>query len=99
MATLNIASKANQAKSVPALLVAARINEVDPNSSININFQDADTLQSGDGEAVELILGTDNPVYGPEQVIARLMQAYPLIPGKDENLVHRHFIIQSTRQC
>jgi len=91
MATLNIASKANQAKSIPALLVAARVNNLDPNASIDINFQDADTLKSGGGEAVELIIGTDSPVYGSEKAIASLTQAYPVLQGKDESLVNSRF--------
>lgn len=91
MATLNIASKANQAKSVPALLVAARVNNLDPNASINIKFQDADTLESGGGEAVELIVGTESQVYGSEKVITSLIQAYPVLQGKDEGLVSSEF--------
>lgn len=98
MATFNIASKANQAKSVPALLVAARVNDLDPNASININFQDAESLMSGGGEAVELILGTESPVYGSEKAIASLLQVYPILQGKDESLVTFYYRMLSIVQ-
>ena len=91
MATLNVASKANQAKSVPALLVAARVNDLDPNASIKINFQDADSLKSGDGEAVELVLGNESPVYSSEKAIASLMQNYSILQGKNESFVNYPF--------
>lgn len=99
MATVNIASKANQAKSLPTLLVAARVNNLDPNASINMNFQDADTLKSGGGEAVELVLGTDSPVYGSEKAIASLIQAYPILKGKDETLVNSKLHCEQPRSA
>lgn len=87
MATLNIASKANQVTTLPALLVATYANESDPNVSITVKFVEADTLKSGDGASVELLLGNDSSTYGSEKVIENILVAYPFIQGKHENLV------------
>ena len=90
MATLSIASKANQATFLPALLVAALANESDPNASITLKFEEVDTLKSSDGAVVEFILGSDSPVYGSEKVIAKLIEAYPFLQGKHESLVRQN---------
>ncbi|KAL9119259.1 MAG: hypothetical protein Q9187_004183 [Circinaria calcarea] len=87
MATLNIASKANQATFLPALLIATHANETDPNASINIQYHEVDGFQSGNAAAVELILGTDSPVHGSEKAANKLLEEYPLILGKSEALV------------
>lgn len=36
---------------------------------------------------MELILGTDSPIYGSEKVIETILVAYPFLQGKHENLV------------
>ncbi|MCJ1482755.1 hypothetical protein MMC06_002921 [Schaereria dolodes] len=87
MATLNIASKANQAKFLPALLIAAYATESDPNASIRIKFQEIDTLKSGDETAAELILGSDSPIYDSEKIITKLVETYPFLQGKNESLI------------
>ena len=87
MATLNIASKANQATFLPALLIATYVIEIDPNVSININYHEVDNFKSGDAAAVELALGTDSPVYGSEKAAYKLLEAYPVLRGKNEDLV------------
>lgn len=91
MTTLNIASKANQATTLPVLLVASYAVESDPNASITVKFNEVDTLKSGDGASVELILGNDSPIYGSEKVIENILAAYPFLQGKHENLVGRLF--------
>lgn len=87
MATLNIASKANQATTLPALLIASYATESDPTASITVKFDEVDTLRSGDGATVELILEDDSPSYGSEKVIENILVAYPFLQGKHENLV------------
>lgn len=91
MTTLNIASKASQATTLPVLLVASYANESDPNASITVKFNEVDTLKSGDGASVELILGNDSPTYGSEKVIEDILVAYPFLQGKHENLVGQLF--------
>ncbi|MCJ1467515.1 hypothetical protein MMC07_006140 [Pseudocyphellaria aurata] len=84
---INIASKANQAITLPALLVAFYVKEFCPNASITANFDEVEILNAGDGASVELIFGNDSPIYGPEKVIEKFLVAYPSITGKHENLV------------
>lgn len=82
MTTLNIASKANQATTIPVLLVAQYAKEADPNASININFDEVEFLKSGDKATVELAIGNGTSLYGSEHVISELMNAYPFLEGK-----------------
>ncbi|MCJ1398874.1 hypothetical protein MMC11_002075 [Xylographa trunciseda] len=76
MATLHIASKANQATSIPALLVATLANNKDPNASITIDFQDAETLQSGSKESVEFVPKSGDSIHGSENVVSYLAKMY-----------------------
>ncbi|MCJ1370026.1 hypothetical protein MMC20_001238 [Loxospora ochrophaea] len=87
MATLTIASKANQATFLPALLVATRANELDTNTALTIRFEEVDTLKAGGGATAELTLGSGIPTYGSENIIAKLVNAYPFLQGKHENLI------------
>ena len=87
MANLNIASRANQAVTFPALLLAARANDADPNAIINIKFEDVDKLKGGDGAVAELILGTSSPVFGTEKIIASLITSYASLQEKQEENV------------
>ena len=87
MASLTLASKANQATLLPALLVATHANESDPNASITIQFEDAQSLKRAEGVTAELSLGTDAPTIGSEDVIAKLVDVYPSLQEKNQNLV------------
>ena len=87
MATLNIASKANQATTFPALLVAHYAKEADPNSSINVNFEEVETLKAQENATVEVTVGTGTSAYGFEKVIDVLAEAYPFLQGKNDTLV------------
>ena len=87
MTTLNIASKANQATTIPALLVAQYAKEADPNASININFDEVEALKTGDKATVELVIGNGTSSYGSEHVISELMAAYPFLQGKHVDAV------------
>lgn len=87
MATLNVASKANKAVTLPAVLVTQYAKESVPNASININFEEIDNLKSGDEATVELVQGTETSKYGTVQVIKSLLEVYPFLQGKDVELV------------
>jgi len=87
MSTLNIASKANQATTLPAALVAQYAKESDPNASINVNFEEEEALRSGDQAAVELVVASGTSTYGPVQVICCLIETYPFLQGKNEKVV------------
>lgn len=82
MAGLDIASKANQATTLPALLVATYAQVSDPNARININFTEVDTLKSGNNASVGLIVGNDETLYGSQQVIETLLEANTLLNGQ-----------------
>ncbi len=87
MPTLYIAAKANQAITVPVLLIASYANESDPNASIDLRFEEAETLESKDGATVELVVANDSPFRGFEQAITGLTAVYPFLQGKHEPLV------------
>jgi glutamyl-tRNA synthetase len=87
MATLNIASKANQATTFPALLVAHYAKESDPNASINVHFEEVEALKSGEKAAVELVVRSGTSKVGTENVTSGLIEAYPFLQSKHENLV------------
>lgn len=87
MAALTIASKANQAITLPALLVAENAKDSDPNAKIDIKFQDVETLQNADKSGLELEM-TDKPsVYSSTQVIRELLRLFAFWQGKNANLV------------
>ena len=81
MATLHIASKANQATSIPALLIATLANNKDPNASITIDFQDVETLRSGVKEAVEFVPKSGTSIHGSEHVVSHLAKSYSRVPN------------------
>lgn len=87
MATLTVASNANQATTLPAVLVASYAKFLDPNASINITFQDVETLHAGDGVALELVLTKESPIYSTDQIIEKLLEIYTSLHVKHENLV------------
>ena len=87
MATLTVASKANQASTLPALLVATFAKESDPNVSMNVNFEDVDVLKSDSLASVELTRENLSSVYSCEKVINELLSFYPFLQGKTTKLV------------
>lgn len=84
MASLTLASKANQATLLPLLLIATHANNSDPNVSITIQFEDTGTLKQATGATAELSLSTDPPTYDSEDVVAQLVEAYPSLQGKPQ---------------
>lgn len=89
MTTLDIASKANQASTFPALLIAHYANESDPDVSINFKFEEAETLKPGGKAAVEFVSGSGTSRNGSEQAISGLVESYPFLQGKNEKVVRR----------
>ena len=87
MTTLHIASKANQATTLPALLVASYVKESAKDAAVDIRFEELESLKSEYKASVELVLGSATPVYGSEQSIHNLVKAFPFLRGKNENLV------------
>lgn len=87
MARLTVASNANQATTLPAVLVASYAKFSDPNASINITFQDIETLHARDRVALELVFTKESPIYGTDQIIGKLLEIYSSLHVKHENLV------------
>lgn len=87
MAQLVIATKANPATSLPALLVATSVNESLGRPEIAIRFEEKDVLPAGDGKTVEFTAVGNNAVYGSENVIKELRTTFPFLKGKDEKQV------------
>ena len=87
MAALTIASKANQATTFPALLVAHNAKEADSKASITVNFEEVDTLKAENKPTVEIVVGSGTSTYGSEKVIEVLIEAYPFLQGKNSPLV------------
>lgn len=87
MATLTVACNANQATTLPAVLVASYAKLSDPNASINITFEDVETLHAGDGAALELIFTKDPPAYATDKIIGKLLEIHFSQRVKYEDLV------------
>ena len=87
MASLTIASKANQAITVPVLLVAHYAKESEPSVSLNTSFEDVDILTSNDGAVLELTLQNNAPVYAADSAIKSLVAAYPFMQDRHKDLV------------
>lgn len=88
MAALTIASKANQATTLPALVLAQYVNESDPNAKIDIGFEDVEHLLSADQSDLELRLTGKPPIYTSKNVLPELLQSFTFWQGKNEKLVH-----------
>ena len=87
MATLKIASKANQATTFPSLLVASLIKEFDPKTRFSVQFEDDGVLRSRGDEVVGLTLGDDESIYGLEKVLDKLLYSHSVLGSKDNDLV------------
>lgn len=83
MTTLTIASKANQATTLPVLLVASLVNESDPPAAVNLKFEEVEVLGSSNS-AVELLVKNGSPIHGSSKCLDKLAQEYPLLSGKHD---------------
>ncbi len=84
---LNIASKANQATTFPALLVASYLKETDKNSAWNIEFEEVESFKTDDTASVELTVDNSAPVHGSENAIYKLIETFSFLRGKNKSLV------------
>jgi hypothetical protein len=87
MSTINVASKANQAITLPIVLVAQYANESDLDPSISVSFEEVEALKPGDQAVVELVDGSSTSTYGFEQVMNGLIQKYSCLQGQNEKAV------------
>ncbi|KAI4244187.1 MAG: hypothetical protein LQ352_006901 [Teloschistes flavicans] len=87
MASLTIASKANQANTLPVLLVAHYAKEIDPNASIEFVFSDVEELLEEKQATVVFKPAKvhDEPLY--KDVTHTLMREYPKLQGKHDSVV------------
>ena len=87
MASFTIASKANQAETLPALLVAEYAKRSDPNAKINIGFKDVESLDPAKNSGLELNIAGESPVENSGDVIHSLLHNSNLGQGKGESSV------------
>ena len=88
MMTLNVASRANQATTLPIVLIANYVNESEHNASVNISFEEAETLKSGDKAVIEWTDGSGKSKYGFAHVTDSIVEAYPFLQEKLEDRIH-----------
>ena len=87
MASVVVASNANQATTLPAVLIAQYAAESDPNANIQIKHEEVDRLKAGDDAAIEVTIGTEPSKHGIKDVVESLFIAYPFLKGKNSVLV------------
>ena len=74
MATLRVASKANQAVTLPVVLVAMYAQNVNPKATIEVTYEDADKLP-GEGTFVVDYKSASGPtISGEELVLEKLLE-------------------------
>ena len=87
MVILNIASKANQATCLPALLVTSLANDLDAKTSIDITFHEVESLKTGEELAVDLAVQPDKSICSSEQAISYLLENCQGLPGRNDGSV------------
>lgn len=87
MGTLNVASKASQATTLPALLVAHYAAHLAPNDALDINLEEAEMLVSDDKAVVELVSHGPKYIHGSEHIISTLMETHPSLDNRNKELV------------
>lgn len=87
MASLTVASKANQASTLPILLVAQYAKERDPNASIEIVFSDVEELLEAKKAVVifKSASAPGKPLY--KDIVHTVMHEYPNLQGKHDSIV------------
>ena len=78
MATLSIATQANQAITLPALLVATYAGMENSQRGLTIHLEDAAALKSGKDVVVELAEENSSKQTGAEAVISSICEGYAL---------------------
>lgn len=84
---LVLATRANGAALLPALLIATSVNEARPSPLVTVTYEDAAVLPDGDNAVVKFTGPSGNPVYGTDNAIKELRTAFPFLKGKNEKLV------------
>lgn len=87
MAALTIASKANQAITLPALLIAEYTKASDPNAKIDIQFEDVEFLQNAEKSGLNLKISGRSSVHQSTQFIRELMRSFTFWRGKNDDVV------------
>ncbi|KAL8958835.1 MAG: hypothetical protein Q9183_005760, partial [Haloplaca sp. 2 TL-2023] len=87
MASLTIASKANQAITLPPLLLASYVNESNPNAKVNIAFEDVEKLQQEDASfaLTKASSGPSDPII--KDLTQVLIHTFKALKGKDDDLI------------
>ena len=77
---LRIATRANQALTLPALLVATFVNESNSEPVIIVGYEDAESLSSTDkAAAVEYVHKGTSPATGYNEVVKALVEEFPVV--------------------
>ena len=84
---LTLATRANQASLLPALVIATSINQAGPTPVVAITYEDTAVLREGENAIVQFTGASGKPVFGSENVIQELIANYPYLHGKEEKLV------------
>ena len=75
---LRIATRANQALTLPALLIATFVNESTSEPVIIVGYEDAESLSSTDkAAAVEYVDKGTSPATGCNEVVKALIEKFP----------------------
>jgi hypothetical protein len=85
MATLTLASKANQASTLPVLVVASYANHADPNANTIINIEDADKLQNG--SPIDYKSAAGESTTASQATIKALIAQHNHLQSSSQNLV------------
>ncbi len=87
MPILSIASKANQATTIPALLVASFANDTQ-DASIDINFEDGAALPGLEREeSTRLVTDDGTSISGVESIVRKLIELYPALTAVHKEMV------------
>ena len=79
MASLQIATQANQASTFPVLLIASYAKELDAHISLEFQFDEAATLKPGSEAYMELITKDDQSSVGSDAVVKSLVRLFPVL--------------------
>lgn len=85
---LVLATRANQAALLPALVLATSINVGRVSQEVVIAYEDTAVLHEGENAIVQFTGASGKSVFGAEQVVQELIASYPYLHGKEEKLVN-----------
>ncbi|KAL8727578.1 MAG: hypothetical protein Q9166_005984 [cf. Caloplaca sp. 2 TL-2023] len=85
MATLTVASKANQAVTLPVLLLVQYVNEKEPNIDIDITFEDVEEVS--DKSSLNLTLKEGEDFGFPTLIDKKILEEFKSLYSQDRRLV------------